>query len=155
MDDATLLTELVREIALSFERVREATKSSSVAESVREGAPAESTRESVSERAETRPERPEFLPDREPAEPVRCTPDPAEPVRDTSGVVVKPDRGQLSKESGATEEAGVLSREVMGVSLETGRKTGPFGLNLENTCCPSGVSRRGEEAFEPITVKGL
>jgi hypothetical protein len=60
--------------------------------------------------------------------------EPAELVRETSGVVVKPDRGQLSKESGATEEAGVLSREVMGVSLEMGRKTGPLGRYLENTC---------------------
>ncbi len=122
---------------------------------MREGAPAESTRESVSERAEMRPDRPEFLPDRESAEHVRRTPDPAEPVRDTSGVVVKPDRGQLSKESGATDEAGVLSREVAGVSLATGRKTGPLGWYLEWTCCPSGVKRLGEEAVELTTVKGL
>jgi hypothetical protein len=81
--------------------------------------------------------------------------EPAELVRETSGVVVKPDRGQLSKESGSTDEAGVLSREVMGVSLETGRKTGPLGLYLENTCWPSGVNRLGDEAIELATVKGL
>jgi hypothetical protein len=63
----------------------------------------------------------------DPAEPVRRTPDPAEPVRDTSGVVVKPDRGQLSNESGAADEAGVLSREVIGVIMEIGLNEGDRG----------------------------
>ncbi len=156
-DDTALPAELVRDGALSLDRVREATKFSSVKEGVRESAPAESTRESVSDNAETRPDKPEFLPERESAEPVRVITgrEPAELVRETSGVVVKPDRGQLSKEGGATDEAGVLSREVTGVSFETGRKTGPLGWNLEWTCCPSGVKRLGEEAVELTTVKGL
>ncbi len=156
-DDTALPAELVRDGALSRDRVRVATKFSSVKEGVRESAPAESTRESVPDSAETRPDKPEFLPDLESAELERRTAgcEPAEPVRDISGVVVKPDRGQLSKESGATDEAGVLSREVTGVSLETGRKTGPLGLYLENTCCPLGVNRRGEEAAELMSVKEL
>ncbi len=128
-DDTALLAEPVRDGALSWDRVRVATKSSSEAEVVREGAPAESTRESVSERAETRPDRTELLPDLEPAEPVRRTAgcEPAEPVRDTSGVVVKPDRGQLSNESGATDEFGVLTPEVTGVIKVIGLNEGDRG----------------------------
>jgi hypothetical protein len=128
-DDTALPAELVRDGALSFERVREATPSSSGMESVRESAPAESTRESVSERAEMRPDMPEFLPDREPAEPALRTAvcEPAEPVRDTSGVVVKPDRGQLSNESAATDEFGVLTPEVTGVIMEIGLNEGERG----------------------------
>ena len=140
-DDTTLPAELVRDGALSFERVREATQSSSETESVRASAPVESTRESVSERAEMRPDIPEFLPDLEPAEPVRRTSEreTAELVRDTSGVVVKPDRGQLSNEIGATDESGVLTPEVMGVIMDTGRNTGARGSYFGCTCLPFGV----------------
>jgi hypothetical protein len=128
-DDTALPAELVRDGALSRDRVRVATKFSSVKEGVRESAPAESTRESVSDSAETRPDKPEFLPDLESAELVRRTTgrEPAEPVRDTSGVVVKPDKGQLSNESGATDEFGVLTPEVTGVIMEIGLNEGDRG----------------------------
>ncbi len=100
---------------------------------MRESAPvelADSTRESVSDKAETRPESPEFLPER----------DLAEPVRESSGVVVKPDRGQLSKLSGATEEFGVSAPEVIGVIMEMALKgAGARGSYLGCICSPFGV----------------
>ncbi len=68
--------------------------------------------------------------------------------------MVKPDRGQLSNESGATDELGVLTPEVTGVISVTGRNTGPLGLYFDSTCWPLGVRRRGEDAAEPISVNG-
>ena len=53
--------------------------------------------------------------------------EPAELVRETSGVVVKPDRGQLSNESGATDESGVLTPEVTGVIMVIGLNEGERG----------------------------
>lgn len=90
----------------------------------------DSTRVSVSDKAETRPDSPEFLPER----------DPAEPVRESSGVVVKPDRGQLSKLNGATEEFGVFTPEERGVIMEMALNgAGARGSYLGCTCSPFGV----------------
>jgi hypothetical protein len=72
----------------------------------------------------------------------------AEPVRESSGVVVKPLRRQLSKLRGATEETGVPSPEERGVKRVTGRNVGALESTLENACLPSGVNLLGEDAAE-------
>jgi hypothetical protein len=72
----------------------------------------------------------------------------AEPVREISGVVVKPLSGQLSKEMGATDEFGVPVPEDIGVKRVTGRNVGALESTLENACLPSGVNLLGEDAAE-------
>ena len=72
----------------------------------------------------------------------------AEPVRDISGVVVKPLSGQLSNEMGATDESGVPVPEEIGVKRVTGRNVGALESTLENACLPSGVNLLGEDAAE-------
>ena len=70
-------------------------------------------------------------------------------------MVVKPLKRQLSKLSGATEETGVPSPEERGVKRVTGLNTGASGSTLENACFPLGVKRRGDDAAELRSVKGL
>ncbi len=102
--------------------------------------PAELTESSaarIPERAETRPDKTESLPPTE-----------------TSGVVVNPRNDELSTERGALD-LGVLPPEVTGVMHETGRKTGALGSYFGCMCLPPGVYRRGEDATELMSVKGL
>jgi hypothetical protein len=131
----------------SADRVRDATKLLD-SECVRESAPAEPT-ESSSSFKRSKPTADE-RPDRAESRPLR-----AEPVRESSGVVVKPLRGQLSKLTGATEEFGVPVPEERGVSRVIGLNVGAPGSILQNACFPLGVKRRGEDALELGSEKGL
>ena len=70
-------------------------------------------------------------------------------------MVVKPLRRQLSKLRGATEETGVPPPEERGVKRVTGLNVGASESTLENACFPLGVKRRGDDAAELRSVKGL